>query len=106
MNFFDMSFADIFLEKHGKIAIDEIIKQIKKESSNKYVDDIYIEIIFKTALLEFFGLNDKEIKDLIEDFMPCQSIDIENIKSAHKYSIQSIQKYLKEVMDSLESNEK
>lgn len=93
MDFFDMNFSTLFLEKHGKANFDNIKKQIIQENSINY-NDSYIEVIFKIAFLEFFGLTINEIKKMIEDIMPGQQVNIESLNSTHKESISAIQKYL------------
>ncbi len=95
MDFFDMNFSTLFLERHGKLIYDKIEKQIIEENSSHY-DENYIEIIFKIAFLDFFGLTLNEIKKMIEDIMLGQQVNIENLSSIHKKSIFAIQKYLKE----------
>ncbi len=93
MDFFDMNFSTLFLEKHGKANFDNIKKKIIQEHSINY-NDLYIEIIFKIAFLEFFGLTLNEIKKMIQDIMPGQQVNIESLNSTHKESISAIQKYL------------
>lgn len=94
MDFFDMNFSMLFLEKHGKSNFDNIKKQIIQENSTNY-NDSYIEVIFKIAFLEFFGLAPDEIKKMVEDIMPNQQVNIENLSSTHKESISKIQQYLR-----------
>lgn len=93
MDFFDMNFSTLFLEKHGKLAFEDIEIQIKQENSVCY-DNNYIEVIFKVAFLGFFGLAPNEIKKMIEDLMPGQEVNIEKLTFTHKKSISKIQKYL------------
>lgn len=93
MDFFDMKFSTLFLEKHGKANFDNITKQIIQENSLNY-NDSYIEVIFKIAFLEFFGLTHNEIKKMIEDIMSYQQVNIEELYYTHKKSISTIQKYL------------
>ena len=73
MDFFYMNFSELFLEKHGKSNFDNIQKQIIQEKSTGY-NGSYIEVIFKIAFLEFFGLAPNEIKKMIEDIMPDQNL--------------------------------
>ena len=94
MDFFDMNFSKLFLEKHGKSNFDNIKKQIIQENSTDY-NDSYIEVIFKIAFLGFFGLAPNEIKKMIEDIIPGQQTNIENLSSTHKESISKIQQYLR-----------
>ncbi len=105
MDFFDMKFSTLFLDKHGKNIFENICKQILQEKQIDFNTN-YIEIIFKIAYLEFFGLNNCQIKNMIEDFMKCQEINIEEIKSIHKKSICEIQKYLQSAIDETILNEK
>lgn len=70
MDFFDMNFSTLFLEKHGKEKFDKIVKQIIQENSNEH-DNNYIEILFKIAYLEFFGLDNFAIDKMIKDIMRC-----------------------------------
>lgn len=48
MDFFDMNFSTLFLEKHGKLVFKDIEKHIIQESSICYNHE-YIEVIFKIA---------------------------------------------------------
>ncbi len=93
MDFFDMNFSTLFLEKHGKLAFKDIEKHIIQESSICYNHE-YIEIIFKIAFLQFFGLAPNQIKKMVENIMPGQQINIDDLFSKHKKSISTIQKYL------------
>lgn len=70
MDFFDMNFSSLFLEKHGKEKFDKIVKQIIQENSNEH-DNNYVEILFKVAYLEFFGLDSFAIDKMIKDIMRC-----------------------------------
>ena len=94
MDFFNMNFSELFLEKHGKSNFDDIQKQIIQENSTGY-NNSYIEVIFKIAFLEFFGLTPNEIKKMMEDIMPGQKINIEDLFFKHKKSISKVQKYLR-----------
>ena len=100
MDFFDMNFSTLFLEKHGKKNFENIIKHISQErqvipgNSNDY-----IEIVFKIAFLTFFGLDDDVIKKMIENIMNCQQIDVNQMKRIHKNSISEIKKYLQSAMN-------
>lgn len=101
MDFFDMNFSTLFLEKHGKLAFEDIERQIKQENSVCY-DNNYIEVIFKIAFLGFFGLTPSETKKMIEDIMPGQQVDIEKLNFTHKKSIFKIQRYLRDVTNNYE----
>ena len=57
MDFFDMNFSTLFLDKHGKEIFEKISKQITQEKID-ICDNNYIEIVFKIAFLDFFGLTD------------------------------------------------
>lgn len=98
MDFFDMKFSTLFLDKHGKNIFENICKQISREKLDIYDND-YIEIVFKVALADFLGLIDWQIEKMIGDFMKCSNINIGRIKSIHKKSISEIQKYLQSAMD-------
>ena len=66
MDFFDMNFSTLFLEKHGQPVFDEICNEIKKENSSTD-----IEIVFKISLFDFWGLKCSEIDKMIKDIMRC-----------------------------------
>ena len=53
MDFLDMEFSNIFLEKHGEEVYYKIVEQIKRECANK-IDNTSIEMIFKVAFFSFF----------------------------------------------------
>jgi hypothetical protein len=100
MDFFDMEFSTLFLEKHGKENFENINRQILQEKQfiiNNNND--YIEIVFKIAFLDFFGLDNDTIRKMIENIMNCHQINIEQMKSIHKNSINEIQKCLQSAMD-------
>lgn len=67
MNFFNMNFSMLFLEKHGKKKFNRIHKQITKEKNN--INDNYIEVLFKVSYLDFFGLDNISINKMIKDIM-------------------------------------
>lgn len=95
MDFFDMDFSKLFLEKHGKEKFNETVKQINTERK-EIRGNRYIELIFKIAFLDFFGMTDNEIQALITDTMKYQDMDIRKIKEIHQKSITKIQKNLKD----------
>lgn len=100
MDFFDMKFSTLFLEKHGKEKFNDISKRIMQEK--QFVADNsndYIEIIFKIAFLDFFGLDDNVIKSMIEDMMKCDHVNVNQIKTIHKESIDEIQRHLQSAMN-------
>lgn len=97
MDFFDMDFSKLFLEKHGKEHFNEIVKQINTERGGMGESN-YIELIFKIAFLDFFRMSYQEMQALITDTMECQYIDIKKIKNIHKKSIKEIQEHLKRNM--------
>lgn len=99
MNFLNMKFSTLFVEKHGEKVFNDIRGQIELENSDKSSSD-YVEIVFKLALLDFWGLKEDQIKKIFEDIMPDQKINIEKIQSIHKNSINKIQKYLQVELDS------
>ena len=98
MDFYDMNFSQLFLEKHGKEVYDNIFKQIMLESYKKD-DKEYSEIVFKIAFFNFWGFDNEFIKKLIEDTMKVKKIDIEEIKLQHTKTIKTIQKYIKSVVN-------
>lgn len=97
MDFFDMNFCSLFLDKHGKEIFDNINSLIKKEKTESFNKD-YIEIIFKVAYLDFFGVTIYSITRMIKDIMG-YDIELNEIKSIHKKSIALIQKYLETSMN-------
>lgn len=100
MDFFDMKFSTLFLEKHGKEKFNDISKRIMQEKQyDADNSNDYIEIIFKIAFLDFFGLDNDVIKKMIENIMNCHQINVEQMKKIHKNSISEIQKYLQSAMD-------
>lgn len=100
MDFFDMKFSTLFLEKHGKKDFENITRQILQEkqlitdNSNEY-----IEVVFKIAFLVFFGLDDDVIKKMIENIMNFNQVDIKQMKNVHHKSISKIQEYLQSAMN-------
>lgn len=98
MDFFDMNFSTLFLDKHGKEIFRKITKQITQEKPD-ICDKNYIEVVFKIAFLDFFGLDNDVIKRMIEDIMNCHQVNVGKIKTVHKKSINEIQKYLQSAMD-------
>lgn len=97
MDFFNMNFSMLFLEKHGKQEFDNISKQILQEKT-VINDNNYIEIVFKVAFLDFFGLDNNTIEKMIKDIMKCQQVNVNLIKERHKESINEIQSYLQSAM--------
>ena len=100
MDFFDMKFSTLFLEKHGKDDFENINRQILQEKQliTNNIND-YIEVVFKIAFLDFFGLDNDVIRKMIENIMNCHEINVEQMKRIHKNSISEIQKYLQSAMD-------
>lgn len=101
MDFFDMTFSTLFLDKHGESTFNNIKNQIMQENS-AYYNNEYIEIIFKIAFLNFFGLASSEIKNMLKDIMPGIQLDIETIKSIHKESISKIQFFLRDTNENFD----
>ena len=100
MDFFDMNLSNLFSDKHGNQTFYAISNKIIQEKSKK--DDAeYVEIVFKVAFLDFFGLTDDAIKKLIEDTMLKPNVNVKGIKQIHKDSIKEIQKYLQDAMNVL-----
>lgn len=100
MDFFGVKFSILFLEKHGKKAFDNICTQIIQEGHIIIENcNVYIEIIFKIAFLDFFGLGNDVIKSIIEDIMSCGKVNVYKLKIIHKEPINEIQKYLQSAMN-------
>lgn len=97
MDFLNMNFSELFLEKHGKAIYNKICMIIKEEKPNKY-DNYYIASIFKLAFLDFWGLNAKQIKELVVGLQPKSEINVNELKKLHKNSILEIKKCLESVM--------
>lgn len=97
-DFLKLDFREMFLNKHGKDIYNEIENIIINESKIDY-DKEYISIIFKIALLAFWGLDTDGIQKLINDYYPLQKIDIVELMKKHKISISEISKYLKFTLD-------
>ncbi len=93
MDFLDMNFNELFMKKHGKKVFNQIKNQIIQECF-KQVSNEYIETIFKIAYLNFWGLSNSIIKQIIKDVLPNQQINVQEIQNIHKKSIYYIQKYL------------
>lgn len=92
MDFADVKFSKLFLDKHGKKIFEEITSLIRKERVEECNSD-YIESIFKVAFMGYFGLDDIALNRMLKD-IKCNA-DINNIKKIHKYSIKNIQEYIK-----------
>lgn len=101
MDFLNMNFSTLFLEKHGNQVFNDIKEQIQLENSDKYSLD-YVEAVFKFALLDFWGLEEYEIKGIFKDILPEQKINIEELKSIHKKSMDKIQRYLQAELNNFE----
>jgi hypothetical protein len=97
-DFFSLDFSELFLKKHGKNIYDNICNKIVNEI-NGNCNSQYISIVFKIAFLYFFGLNQKGIQKLINDYYPKQNIDIQEILLKHNNSILEINKYLQDTME-------
>lgn len=93
-----MNFSTLFSEKHGKQEFENISEQILTE--NPLTDNNnYIEIVFKVAFLDFFGLDDSTIEKMIKEIMKCQQVSIALIKERHKKTINEIQSYLQSAIN-------
>lgn len=97
MDFFDMTFSTLFLDKHGELVFNNIKKQIKQENF-AHCNNEYIEIIFKIAFLTFFGLASSEIENMLKDIMPSKQLNVEDIKCIHKESISKIHFFLRDTI--------
>lgn len=100
MDFFNIKFSTLFLEKHGREKFDNIRTRIIQEKQ-LIIDDYnnYTEIIFKIAFLDFFGLDNDVIKSMIEDIMNCHQVNVSKLKIIHTRSINEIQKHLQSAMN-------
>ena len=104
MDFFKMKFCTLFLEKHGKTIFNTICKMIKEENSKQY-NEKYIEIIFKISFLNFCGVEEKSIQQMLTDNVDSSiPLNIKSINILHKNSIDEIQKYLKSSMEETINN--
>lgn len=98
MDFFEMDFSKLFLEKHGKKIFDDIVDKIKIENNNT-CDLEYVSIVFKIAFLDFFKLKDSDIQSLINDIYTNQQINVNRILIIHNESISIIKNYLKDTIE-------
>lgn len=97
MDFFNMNFSELFKEKHGINVFHDISNKILLENS---IDSSnYIELVFKIAFFDFWGLDESVIQNIINDTMLLQNISIKNLKFIHQNSIKNIQKYLQSTID-------
>jgi len=103
MNFFNMDFSKLFLDKHGKEAFDNISDKIKKEKAIECTSD-YISIVFKTAFLSFLGIEESQIKNMLDDIYKNNKINIEEILNIHRKSIKLIKEYLEFNMEEITNN--
>lgn len=94
MDFKDMQFSKLFLDKHGKNIFKEITTIIEYEKLEKFGAD-YIELIFKVAFMSCFGLDNNALNQMLKD-INCD-IDIKEIKKIHRNSIKTIQKFIKQI---------
>lgn len=97
MDFFNMDFSKLFLDKHGKEAFDNISNKIKAEKASECSSD-YISIVFKTAFLSFFGFEENQIKNMLDDIYKNNQINVKEILNIHSKSINLIKEYLKSNM--------
>lgn len=93
-DFFNMDFSELFMNKHGEIIFNNICNMIKTETSNQ-INNNYIPIIFKLAFLEFFELSNESIIKIMDKYYPNSNININELFSKHRNSINAIKKYLK-----------
>lgn len=93
MDFFNMNFSELFAEKHGKQLFNDISNKILIENSNKNNPEC-IELVFKVAFFDFWGMDDTTAKRIIEDIMSVKDINVTEIKEIYKNSIKEIQKCL------------
>lgn len=92
MDFFYMNFSELFKEKHGINVFLYISNKILLENS---IDSSnYIELVFKIAFFDFWGLDTSIIQNLINENTSVESVNVKKLQSIHKNSIREIQKYL------------
>lgn len=91
MNYDNIDFSKLFVDKHGKRIYDEIISAIKKEKVGE-CDSNYINTIFKVAFMGYFGLDNKALDKMLKDIDINYSI--ENINNIHENSIRTIKEYI------------
>lgn len=101
MDFFEMDFSKLFLEKHGNKIFDDIVSVIKKEKVDK-CDLEYISIVFKIAFLDFFKLKNSDIQTLTNELYSKDLINVDEILTIHNESINLIKDYLKDTMNQKE----
>ena len=89
-----MDFSELFMNKHGEIIFNNICNMIKIETSNQ-INNNYIPIVFKLAFLEFFELSNESIIKIMDKYYPNSNININELFSKHRNSINAIKKYLK-----------
>lgn len=105
MDFLDMTFSKLFLDKHGEKIYSYICNEIKNEAPDVY-NEKYLETVFKVAFLSYFGLKDNQIKTLLKNMKKVDNIDVSMIQNIHKKSISIIQEYLENTSKSVLEDEK
>ena len=98
MDFFEMDFSKLFLNKHGKTVFEDITNKIKQEKMSECNLE-YISIVFKIAFLDFFGLDKLAMQKLIDSIYVDKQIDVKNILLHHRKSISIIKMYLQSTTD-------
>lgn len=94
MDFFDMNFSTLFLEKHGKNIYESICNKVKLECPDIYTQK-YLEIIFDVACLSSWGMSNSQISKFLKNIKNINNININTVKRIHKKSIKEIEKYIK-----------
>ena len=92
-DFLKMNFGKLFLKKHGEQVFNDVSKKIMQEKLNNCNND-YVEIVFKVAFLDSFGLDEIAIEKIIKYAMSVKNINVKEIKSIHNHSIKEIQNRL------------
>lgn len=94
MDFLEMDFSKLFLEKFGDKVFEKIVEQIENENKENKENEA-VKVIFKIALLDYWGIGEQTIPLIIKE-----KIDIQKIKITHKNSINIIKKYIKNEVES------
>lgn len=89
--YLDIEFSKLFKDKHGIKIYNDIISRILQESKS-ICDNNYIGAIFRVAFLDYFGLDETALNNMLKD-LNCNE-DISNINQIHKNTINNIRNYI------------